>query len=39
MVLTTDGAGRASLFVGADSGYESRSDVYFTRFRAELGPM
>ena len=39
MMLTTDGTGRAWLFVGTDSGFESRSAVYYTRFRAEFEPV
>ncbi len=39
MMLTTDSTGRAWLFVGTDSGFESRSAVYYTRFRALLEPM
>jgi hypothetical protein len=39
MMLSTDSTGRAWLFVGTDSGYESRSAVYYTRFRAEFEPV
>ena len=39
MMITTDSTGRAWLFVGTDSGFESRSAVYYTRFRAEFEPM
>lgn len=39
MTLTTDGTGRAWLFVGTDSGYESLSTVYYVRFRARFEPM
>ncbi len=39
MMLATDSTGRAWLFVGTDSGFESRSAVYYTRFRALFEPM
>jgi hypothetical protein len=39
MMITTDSTGRAWLFVGTDSGFESRSAVYYTRFRALFDPM
>jgi hypothetical protein len=39
MMITTDSTGRAWLFVGTDSGFESRSAVYYTRFRALFEPM
>jgi hypothetical protein len=39
MMLTTDSTGRAWLFVGTDSGFESRSAVYYTRFTAFFEPM
>ncbi|MGD8896482.1 MAG: PEP-CTERM sorting domain-containing protein [Acidobacteriota bacterium] len=39
MTFTTDSTGRAWLFVGTDSGYEPRSAVYYTRFRALFEPM
>jgi len=39
MMITTDSTGRAWLFVGTDSGYESRSEVYYTRFTAVFDPM
>ena len=39
LMITTDSTGRAWLFVGTDSGFESRSAVYYTRFRAFFDPM
>jgi hypothetical protein len=39
MMFTTDSTGRAWLFVGTDSGFESRSAVYYTRFVARFEPM
>jgi hypothetical protein len=39
MVLSTGNTGRAWLFVGADSGFESRSAVYYTRFTALFEPL
>ena len=39
MMITTDSTGRAWLFVGTDSGFESRSAVYYTRFTALFEPM
>ena len=39
MMLTTDSTGRAWLFVGTDSGFEARSAVYYTRFRATFDPV
>jgi hypothetical protein len=39
MMITTDSTGRAWLFVGTDSGFESRSAVYYTRFTALFDPM
>jgi len=39
MMLTTDSTGRAWLFVGTDSGFEARSAVYYTRFRAVFDRM
>jgi hypothetical protein len=39
MMFTTDSTGRAWLFVGTDSGFEPRSAVYYTRFRALFEPM
>jgi hypothetical protein len=39
MTFTTDSTGRAWLFVGTDSGFESRSAVYYTRFTARFEPM
>jgi hypothetical protein len=39
MMFTTDSTGRAWLFVGTDSGFESRSAVYYTRFVALFEPM
>ena len=39
MMFTTDSTGRAWLFVGTDSGFESRSAVYYTRFTALFDPM
>ena len=39
MMITTDSTGRAWLFVGTDSGFESRSAVYYTRFKAVFDPM
>jgi hypothetical protein len=39
MTFTTDSTGRAWLFVGTDSGFESRSAVYYTRFMALFEPM
>jgi hypothetical protein len=39
MMITTDSTGRAWLFVGTDSGFESRSAAYYTRFRALFEPM
>jgi hypothetical protein len=39
MTFTTDSTGRAWLFVGTDSGFEPRSAVYYTRFRALFEPM
>lgn len=39
MMLTTDSTGRAWLFVGTDSGYEARSEVYYTRFRVTFEPV
>jgi hypothetical protein len=39
MMLTTDSTGRAWLSVGTDSGFESRSAVYYTRFVALFEPM
>jgi len=39
MTFTTDSTGRAWLFVGTDSGFESRSAVYYTRLRALFEPM
>jgi hypothetical protein len=38
MMFTTDSTGRAWLFAGTDSGYESRSAVYYTRFVARFEP-
>jgi len=38
MTFATDSTGRAWLLVGTDSGYESRSEVYYTRFRATFDP-
>ena len=32
--VTTDGSGTVWMFVGTDSGFESRSSVYYTRFVA-----
>jgi hypothetical protein len=34
LTITTDSTGRIWLFVGTDSGFESRSVVYYTRVRA-----
>jgi hypothetical protein len=39
MTFTTDSTGRAWLFVGTDSGFESRSAVYYTQFKARFEPM
>ncbi len=39
MMLNTDSTGRAWLFVGTDSGFESRSAVYYTQFKARFEPM
>ncbi len=39
LMITTDSTGRAWLFVGTDSGFESRSAVYYTRFTALFEPM
>ena len=39
MTFTTDSTGRAWLFVGTDSGFESRSAVYYTRLTAQFEPM
>ncbi len=39
MTIATDSTGRAWLFVGTDSGFESRSAVYYTRFRAGFEPV
>jgi len=39
LMITTDSTGRAWLFVGTDSGFESRSAVYYTRFTALFDPM
>lgn len=39
LMLTTDSTGRAWLFVGTDSGFESRSTVYYTRFRVLFDSM
>ena len=36
MMITTDSTGRAWLFVGTDSAFESRSAVYYTRFTARF---
>ena len=38
-MITTDRTGRAWLFDGTDSGFESRSAVYYTRFTAFFEPM
>ena len=34
MQFSTDGSGVVWMFVGTDSGFESRSEVYYTRFVA-----
>ena len=39
MMITTDSKGRARLFVGTDSAFESRSAVYYTRFTARFDRM
>ena len=39
MMFTSDSTGRAWLFVGTDSGFESRSAVYYTRFTALFEPV
>ena len=39
MMFSTDSTGRAWLSVGTDSGYESRSAVYYTRFQAFFEPL
>jgi len=39
MMFTTDSTGRAWLYVGTDSGYEARSEVYYTRFQAMFDPL
>jgi hypothetical protein len=39
MMIATDSTGRAWLLVGTDSGFESRSAVYYTRFRAGFEPV
>jgi len=36
--ITTDETGRIWLFVGTDSGFESRTEVYYTRFSARFDP-
>jgi hypothetical protein len=39
LVVTTDAAGRAWVFVGTDSGYESVTSLYYTRVRAVFTPI
>jgi len=37
--VTSDGTGAVWLFVGTDSGFESRTEVYFTQFTASFDPL
>jgi len=37
--ITTDGTGSVWLFVGTDSGFESLSAVYYTRFQVSFEPL